>query len=91
MDEGESISKEMEPLPGGGGGAPDLCFTPSIHHITEDARKLLRPPGSLASDRLSSQPAQCGGGGGGISKHKSTEGKLCEVPTEHTLSGQGDC
>lgn len=44
MDGGESISKEMEPLPGWwgwgvGGGTPDLCFTPSIYHITEDARK----------------------------------------------------
>lgn len=59
----------------GGGGAPDLCFTPSIHHITEDARKLLRPPGSLASDRLSSQPAQCGGGGGGAGNQQAHKHK----------------
>lgn len=64
---------------------------PSIKSPRMLGNVLLRPPGSLASDLLSSQPARCVCGGGGIRELTSTKGKLCEVPVEHTLSGQGDC
>ena len=60
MDEGESISKEMEPLPGwweGWGARPLLHPPPFVISLRMLGNVLLRPPGSLASDLLSSQPA----------------------------------